>query len=450
MGTAHEDERGNGHAGPPNAPAGAADNGRADGGADAPVILVGFSGAWLAALAKFQPEHTIILVEEPDVVRKRTLREAAAESVILRELIEWEFHLDAAADCFFQRHRHLRPAAVVPVGDYSVPFAARLAELYGVVGAGFGAALLLRDKELCRRVTAAAGIPNPRSVAVRSPDEVRALLAEVGAVVLKPANRQGALGTRVLRDPDEVDAAWAECTEQDEGVYAPDRRMPLRMLAERFVAGDEFSVELMVRGGRTHFASVTRKFLFPGPRPVERGHLVPADIGDDLRARLVGATERVVGAVGMDTGFVHCEWIVTADGTPYLVECAGRLAGGGIMDLIVLAWDYDVFGQYWDLMHGRELAAAPTTVTCHGAVWLSAEPPGEVESVSGVEDAEALPGVHAVGVAVGPGDRVTELRSSWDRVAMAIATGETPEIALGTARTAIELIEVKVRPPVRL
>src|SRR5581483_7293543 len=100
--------------------------------------------------------------------------------------------------------RDLRPAAVIPFAEYGVPFAARLAERCRVPGAGYGAARLLRDKHRQRQVTAAAGIPNPESVPVAGPDEVRKFMTDIGGpVVLKPANRQGAVGTKILRDPAE-------------------------------------------------------------------------------------------------------------------------------------------------------------------------------------------------------------------------------------------------------
>ncbi len=419
----------------------------ADGRQSDPVILVGYSAAWLAALAKFQPEHTLVLVDEPDIVRKRGVRAAADASTVVRELVEWEYQLDGAADSFHQAHRHLRPVAVVPVSDYGVPFAARLAERYGVVGAGFGAAVLLRDKQQLRAVTAAAGIPNPLSVPVHGPADVRAVLAAAGGpIVLKPANRQGTIGTKILHDPAEVDAAWVECVDQDEGIFGTDRLMPSRMLAERYLRGDEYSVEMMVRGGRPFFASVTRKHLFDGPRPVERGHQVPSGAAAALDERLIADTTRVADAVGLDTAFVHCEWIVE-DGVPHLVECAGRLAGGGIMDLIVMAWEYDVFGQYWAMMHGSELYPPPTAPTVSAAVWLSHGPVGEVERVTGVAAAQASPGVRGCPVGVAPGQRIDELRSSWDRIGMVMAVGATPAEALANARHAIGRIEITVRGP---
>ena len=111
------------------------------------------------------------------------------------------------------------------------------------------------------------------------PAEVKAFMAGIGGpIVLKPANRQAALGTRIVSAPGEIDAAWLECSEQDEGVFMPDRPLPLRMLAEQYIGGDEFSVEMMLRAGRPVFGGVTRTLLFDGPRPVEQGHLHPAGI----------------------------------------------------------------------------------------------------------------------------------------------------------------------------
>jgi biotin carboxylase len=414
-----------------------------------PVVLVGYSRAWLGALETYQPPGSLVVVEEPDVVRKRGLPSAADDGGVLRELVAWEYQLDGAADAFFHRHRDLAPAAVVPVVEYGVPFAARLAERYGVPGATYGAACLLRDKHLLRRATGAAGVPNPRSVPVYGPDEVKAFMVEVGGgpVVLKPANRQASVGTRIVDSLAAIEESWLECLDQDEGVFFPDRAAPVRMLAERYLRGDEFSVEMMVRAGMPVFGAATRKYLFDGPRPVEQGHLHPADVDAELAERLLAGTARVLDAVGMDTGFLHCEWIVE-DGVPHLVECAGRLPGGGVMDLVVLAWRYDAFGEYWRLMKGLPPAEpVPASPARSAAAWLARVPAGEVLAVSGAEEATAGDGVHACWVTVSPGEHVGELRSSWDRAALVMAHGPTPAQAMANARWAADRIVITVRPP---
>ncbi|MEV6909037.1 ATP-grasp domain-containing protein [Amycolatopsis sp. NPDC051071] len=413
-----------------------------------PVVLVGFVAAALGSSIKdFQPDGSVIFVEEPDVVRKRNARETVAGSALVRELIEWEFHLPGTADEFYHVHRDLDPAAVVPLTEYATPFAARLAERYGLPGAGFGAAQILRDKAVLRQVSRAAGIANPESARVEGPDDVRAFLAEhPGKIVLKPANRQASVGTQVITDVDDVEQAWENCVEQDEGIFVPDRAMDLRMLAERFVDGDEYSVEMLLRDGEPLFANVTGKRLFPGPRPVELAHVVPADISGELTALLIEETRRLTGAAGFRTGIVHCEWIVS-DGVPYLVECAGRFAGDGIIELIQRAYPVELNRAYFSVMKDEPVTdVLPRKAEGGAAVRFVSIEPGLIEDVRGVEKASQAEGVFMCDVGVSAGDRFEGLTSSWDRVGDLMVTADGPAKALRLAEEAVALIEIDVRP----
>jgi biotin carboxylase len=405
-----------------------------------PILLVGYSLAWQEVMAG--ATDPVVFVEEPDVARKRDVDEHLAGSDA--RLVRWEYQLAGAADSFYLAHRDLDPIAILPGVEYAVPFAARLAERYGVRGAGLGAASILSDKALLRTVTREAGIPNPRSEHVSGPDEVHAFMAACdGPIVLKPANRQASVGTQVIRDADAIDLAWHECTQQDEGIYAPDRDKPLVMLAEQFVAGDEFSVELLVRDGEPLFANVTEKHLFEGPRPIELGHAVPAPIPPALTGLLVMQTSGVLDAVGFGSGFVHCEWIVM-DGVPYLVECAGRMPGDLIVPMIDNAWQTDMVAAFATVMRGELPDPLPEVAPAGSGVCFIAADPGEVVSVSGVQAARELDGVISADVLVKPGSRVNELRSSWDRVGWVYATAATADEALELARRAAALITVDV------
>ncbi|MFD6888477.1 ATP-grasp domain-containing protein [Streptomyces sp. NPDC059957] len=412
-----------------------------------PVIMVGYVPVAVTSLAEFQPEGSLVIVDEPDVIRKRDHQERADGTPVVRELIAWEYQLDGAADAFYNTYPDLNPAAIAPLQEYATPFAARLAERYGVPGGGYGAVRLLRDKALLRKVTRAAGIHNPESITASGPDEVRAFMAaHPGPVVLKPANRQAAVGTRILQSADQVDEAWAECTSQDEGIFVPDREIEIRMLVERCVQGREYSVELLVDKGEVLFGNVTAKELYPGSRPVELGHLVPADVSEDLDALMRADTERVLRAVGFDSGVAHCEWIVE-DGRPYLVECAGRFPGDGIVDLIDRAYGIDLVRSYWALLKGEPLPAElPAKAPRAAAVRFLHTETGVVESIGGLEEARALPGVAVCDVYLKPGEEVHELRSSWDRVGLAITEGDTRTEALARAVQALDTVQVKVRP----
>ncbi|KJK48236.1 biotin carboxylase [Lentzea aerocolonigenes] len=410
-----------------------------------PVLVVGFVGVTIGLVADFQPDDSVIYVEEPDVIRKRHVRDQIEGVGFVRGLIEWEYLTPGKADEFFHTHRDLDPAAIIPAIEYATPFAARLAERYGLPGATFGAAEIMRDKTLLRQVTASAGIRNPVSVRVTSPADVLAFMRGHRSIVLKPSNRQAAVGTQVIHDPDDIDEAWAHCTAQDEGIFVPDRPMELSMLAEEFVEGEEFSVEMLVRGGEPLWANTTGKQLVPGPLPVELAHIVPADIPADLDELLKEETARVIDAAGFRDGIVHCEWIVS-DGVPHLVECAGRLAGDGILDVIQLAYPVELLRCYYAVLKGEDPPSdLPARAKSGAAVRFLTIEPGVVESIDGVGEARQLDGVHLVQVTVAPGEKFDGLRSSWDRAGIVMATGDTAAVALRCAENAVAAVHIEVR-----
>lgn len=409
------------------------------------VVVAGYLLPLVKTIEEMYPDFDVVVVEDADVVERSRFGPALRASTA-RELITWPYPLAHAADAFHHRYRDLDVRAVLPGVEYAVPFAARLAERYGVPGATLGAANLLRDKALLRAVSREAGVANPAVAEVDDLEAVRGFLREhPGPVVLKPANRQASVGVRIVRDPDDVESAWTQALSQEEARYVAYDGLPLRMLVEEFVAGPEFSVEMLLDAGRPLFANVTGKLLHPGDRPIELGHVVPADIPAALAEELVSATECLMDVIGFGSGLTHCEWIVR-DGVPYLVECAGRMPGDGIVDLIERAWPIDLVRRYVTVMLGGTRDPAPRVPLGGAAVLYPAVPPGVIESIDGLDEARAVPGVHQSVCVLAVGDRVNELRSSWDRVVGAAATGPTTADALAAAWSAVARIAIKTIP----
>jgi biotin carboxylase len=409
-----------------------------------PVIVVGFVPP-LRSRDDFAA-GTLILLDEPDVIRKRGIEAIMADAPALRELAGVEYQRPGAADAFVNARPDLRPALVVPLVEYATPFAARLAERYGLPGAGLGAAEILRDKAALRTVTRAAGIANPEFAAVGDAGEVRRFMAgRPGPVVLKPANRQASVGTKIVSDPGAAESAWADCRVQDEGDQVPDRSVPLRMLVEQYVSGAEYSVEMLVRDGVPLFANITGKALYAGPRPIELGHVVPADLPEDTAGLLRRRTADVLRAVGFGTGIVHCEWILSDTG-PYLVECAGRFPGDGIAELIERAYPVELATHYYALMRGEAPPPLPHRARGAAAVRFLDIEPGRIKAVDGLAEAAAMPGVVHASVTAAPGDTVPPLRSSWDRIGSVMACADTPAEATARAVAAARRIRVAVAP----
>jgi L-amino acid ligase C-terminal domain 2 len=193
------------------------------------------------------------------------------------------------------------------------------------------------------------------------------------------------------------------------------------------------------------WANVTGKQLFAGERPVESGHVVPADIPDPLAELMIGQTQAVITAADFRDGIVHCEWIVSG-GTPYLVECAGRLPGDGLVGLISRAYPMRLLHAYYDLLKGRPLPELPQRANGAAAIRFLDAPRGVVSAVHGVDAAREAAGVVTVEVDAAPGHRFDGLHSSWDRGGDVVVVADTPAEALHRAAAAAALVRIETQP----
>src|SRR5262249_17821086 len=98
-------------------------------------------------------------------------------------------HLPAAVDAA----RRLAPGGVLTVAsDRAVPVVAAVAEALGLPGIGSETARKATNKVAMRRALAEAGVPQPRFAAVRTLEDARAAVEEIGLpAVVKPADSAG-------------------------------------------------------------------------------------------------------------------------------------------------------------------------------------------------------------------------------------------------------------------
>lgn len=408
------------------------------------LLLFGFSRGILGHLEGWAAPGSVVVLEEPDVCRKKRVDRLWTGYRSVREVVELPYQqCDAFLEPLLARHRAAPFAAVIPCVEYAVPAAAALAAAAGLPGASVPAAAALRDKLRLREVTTAAGMAAPDWQEVRDAAAVRTFAA-AGPTVLKPANRQASVGVSFLDRPGQVAPAWHALVAADEPRQLPDRPLAWRYLVERRMAGPEYSVEALVAGGEVVFENVTAKSVLGGDAPVEDGHVVPAPLDAAGRGRFAVALRQLVAATGFGTGILHAEWIDTAGGL-VLVECAGRIPGDQIIELIDLAYGIRLCHALADLLAGRpvELPREPSRAA---AIRFLTASPGRVLDVNDADRVRAAPGVEELTVTVGPGDEVRRWRSSWDRIGYVLASGTTPDEAAGTARRAADAVRVETAP----
>ena len=390
------------------------------------IVLVGFTMAAVNSLQNMEEKYRVLVIEEPDIIRKRKIDSMIKDKDIIYDLMSFEYQTPQGADQLFSLLQHLNVVSVAPAVEYATVCAARLAERFNLPGASFGASLILRDKSMLRKVTSAFGILNPVSKNISSFAEAEKFMNEsTSHVVLKPSNRQGSVGTVIVKNEKNLRDAWELSQVRDEGVMVPDREFFSETLIEEFIEGNEYSVEALIIDGKMMFSNVTQKILFPGVRPVEKGHIVPALIDINLKNSLINQTTKVLEAVGFQNGVVHCEWIHSSKGL-YLVECAGRFAGDGIVELIERAYDYDLVTNYHRLLRKESIDSPPESNKAWALVHFYGGDEGVVNSVEIKHDLLESLNCFNFSLTVSVGLRTHLPSSSWERLGsvMTLASSE--------------------------
>ncbi|MDI5971051.1 ATP-grasp domain-containing protein [Streptomyces sp. SL13] len=408
-------------------------------------VVIGCGLGMISEIDKMLPPGSVTVVEEADLIEAGGLRERAARWPCVAAVVEGPAQRQEAAEPP-PLAALADAAAVIPSTEYGVVATAVYARAAGLPGAGVAAALALRDKARLREVAGAAGIAQPDWARVADPAAVRAFAARHGGhCVLKPADRQGSLGVRLLGPGDDVDAAWRATAAADDGAARSAGWTPGGLLAEQRLLGPEVSVEALVAEGEVIWSNVTDKALWPGPFPVEAGHTLPSALPPEVCDRVVAATRALIAAVGYGTGALHSEWILVGGTEPHLVECAGRLPGGAIVPLIDQAYGGSLVADLVRVLRGERPDRA-ARAGCGAAIRFGAAEPGVVRAVHGTQEAAAVEGVFAAVVTAKKGSVAGPVTSGFDRTVHILATGADGPQAAAAAEKAAALVRIETVP----
>jgi len=327
---------------------------------------------------------------------------------------------------------------------------------------------LVHDKHAMRQRLAEAGLESTPSAVVASVAELRDFAAAHGyPCVVKPASGMASAGVSVISEPSQAAAAFARAQgiPREPGTAIPvlmttpqaiaspadaDDR-PVQVIAEKFMAGPQFSVESFSEQGEHQVVTITRKYSDPVSL-VEVGHVMPAPLSPEDWEAMGAHVCRALDALGVEFGPTHTEVVLTEAG-PRLIETHLRFGGDSLWDLVTDATGVDLVKNQWRQMIGekvlpgiRETLQDPDRAPRCEAIWFAVAPPsGVLVEIAGVE------GPHPEGVTVKwplpAGTELHGLQSSHSRLCQARAHADTAAEALALAQQAIERLEIVVRVP---
>lgn len=298
----------------------------------------------------------------------------------------------------------------------------------------------MNDKYATRDQLANSGLDDTACQLIHTPEELAVFAANnQQEFMIKPLHGNASSGVTKVESSEQLDAALHKL--QSAGHDFP-------IIVETFLSGPEYSVEAMSENGEHVIIGITEKFK-DAETFIELGHIFPAPLDEDIELEINTFVSDVLTALQLTDGPSHTEIILTKQG-PKVVETHSRAGGDNIFRLMELATGISIY-QY----EARQLAGESVlsdlytnrTPKCTAAVkfiGLSFDHNTQLKSVDNVEKANALENVDLVALIKQPGDPLPPMKSSRERAAFAIATGEDADSAMTQCENALNTLQFNI------
>jgi biotin carboxylase len=289
------------------------------------------------------------------------------------------------------RERGVEAEAVATMGsDQAVLPTARLAERLGLPGLPVRTAEIVADKRKMRAAFETAGVQSPQGREVGR-DDAAAALDEIGVpAVVKPVDGSGQRGVTEVRSAGELPAAL-------DRAFSASRSGAV--VLERYVEGDELTVNGFLLDGEYFPMSVTQRRLHPPPPlGVCIAHRYPSGLDGERERELFELAHAASRAVGIETGPSYVQMRI--DGRDaWVIEVGARLGGGKDAELAKLVTGFDAIRAETLRALGSltpgDLGPGEPVAPC-GQVRFVVAPPGRIVRLNAAPALE-LVGVHEAG-----------------------------------------------------
>lgn len=385
------------------------------------ILMIGLS---VSILKKFKEREDVnfFVIEEEEIYKKNKLDECknpVIKKVVLAKYLESEEFIDIAKKI----NEEVRLDGVLPARDYAVKATAKVAEILGLPGIGERNGQILTNKCKLRESCERYDIPHPRYKKVSNKKDVYDFY-KGKPLIFKPATLQASIGISKINSKNDIQLAWERTTTaQDAYVNTVSRQLLREYIVEEYIGGQEYSMETLVKNSEILFNNITQKKIF-GDTFVEQGHIVPANLPESTKSKLIKETKNIVDKLEIKSALLHSEWKLEND-IPYLIECAGRVPGDYIYDLIGLSYGFEFIDTYARIMSNDDFIINQKSIKVSCIYFFNTEE-GILKEIEGLESL-FMPEVVDWSINKCIGEKIEQINSSWDRIGYFIVSADDYE-----------------------
>jgi hypothetical protein len=284
---------------------------------------------WIGQAA---PDARVTVVSARDTVRA----DADLGPGVRRVLVD-DYDSDAVLGELFRICREDRPDRLFANAEEDVLRAAEVRTLFDIEGQRSASALAFRDKIAMKALFAGLATPAVAHRTVGCLEDVFAARREFGTVVVKPRDGAGAVQVRIFRDDDEIRRAGVAEPAWVTSVHTG------RLMAERYVAGAVYHVDVVVDGSTALLVSASRYSCPPHRYATDNLGSIMLDGASPARRLLTGAARDFVRRLpaGHGVSILHLEFLEDSSGRFFAGEVACRSGGALIKNSIRYTYGVD-------------------------------------------------------------------------------------------------------------
>jgi biotin carboxylase len=228
---------------------------------------------------------------------------------------------------------------IVALDEYDMETAATLREHLRIPGMGLTTMRYFRDKLAMRMKALDRDVRVPDFVPVFNHDDIRYYLKHVpGPWVLKPRQEASAIGIKKIHAAEELWPVLEQLGDKQS-----------LFLLEKFVPGEVYHVDSVVSENEVLFASAS-KYGKPPMNVAQGGGIFTTCViarGSDADLGLRQINRDLIAALGLVRGVAHTEFIrAHADGHFYFLECAARVGGAYINEMVETATGINLWREW--------------------------------------------------------------------------------------------------------
>jgi len=276
---------------------------------------------------------------------------------------------------------------VTAATDFGVLSASYVAQEMGLNGLKYDVAQLIKNKYRVRKCLYNANVDDTeQAYEVNENTDIDELARKLAyPVMVKPCDGSGSRGASRVDKPEHLKAA---CN------YAMNGSITHRAEIETFISGQEYGAESLVVNGEIHVLGIMKKWMTNPPYYAELGHAMPSCLPSVVEEKAKICVKKAISALGVNSGSVNMDMLITADGKVYIVDIGARMGGNMIGPCVIpygTGIDYmaamiqNAVGDPVLLMSNKHEAVATKLLAFEEGIIRKVPDMNEIENKYGVE-----------------------------------------------------------------